>query len=226
MNSALVLFSGGQDSTTALCWAMERFEKVSAVSFDFGQRHIVELDSAKKIAEHLQIPQQVVDAKAAFAGITDCSLLLGKSETASAPSLPATFVPGRNLLFLTLAAIVAYPLGIRDLIIGVSQIDYSGYPDCREPFLQSAEQSISLALDEKFTIHAPFLHMTKADEIRLIQKLGKLELLADSHTCYRGERPSCGECDACLLRAAAFAEVGIADPLIESDSTEQIPGIR
>ncbi len=211
-----MLFSGGQDSTTALCWALERFDAVSAISFDIGQRHAVELECAKSIAQKLGVSHQVIDAKAAFAGIKDCTLLLGRNEAKAAKDLPATFVPGRNLLFLTIASIVAFPLGIRDLVIGVSEVDYSGYPDCREPFLQATEQSISLAMDERFSIHAPFLHMTKADEIRLMQQLGKLDLLADSHTCYRGSRPPCNECDACRLRAEAFAEVGIEDPLLRS----------
>ncbi len=217
MNSALVLFSGGQDSTTALCWALDRFDSVSAISFDIGQRHRVELGCAARIAEKRNVSHQIIDAKAAFAAITNCSLLLGKNEEKSAEHLPATFIPGRNLLFLTIAATTAYPLGIRNLVTGVSQIDYSGYPDCREPFIKSAQQSISLAMDEEFTIHAPFVQMSKADEIRLMQELGHLDLYADTHTCYRGERPPCGECDACRLRAAAFAEVGIEDPLVSKN---------
>lgn len=212
--AVLVLLSGGQDSTTALCWAISEFGSVRAVSFDFGQVHKIELQCAARIAEKLNIPHQVIDVKSVFAGIQNCALLCGKMDSKSSEKFPATFVPGRNLLFLSVAATVAFPLGIRDLVIGVSEADYSGYPDCREPFIQSVQSSISLAMDEPFRVHAPFLHTTKADEVLLMQKLGHLDLLAETHTCYRGLCPPCGECDACKLRAAGFQAAGIADPLL------------
>lgn len=217
MDKALLLLSGGQDSTTALAWAQHNFSEVETLSFDFGQTHKIELKSAKKIAEICNVKNTTLDITDNFSQIQKCSLLeCAKSEKAS-EKFPATFVPGRNLLFLTLASIIAYPKGIRDIIIGVSQVDYSGYPDCREDFVHSAEKTISLAMDEKFRIHAPFLHMSKADEIRMMQNLGEIELYQHTHTCYRGKRPPCKECDACTLRAEAFTEVGIEDPIFEKN---------
>jgi len=217
MKSALLLFSGGQDSTTALVWARQRFDKVSAISFDFGQTHTIELESAKSIAEHYNIPHTTLSISSLYAEVSSCSLLKKEGmlpvSSEEKEGIPDTFVPGRNLLFLNIAAIHAFAHGISDIIIGVSEVDYSGYPDCREGFLQSAEKSISLAFDQKFHIHAPFLHCSKAEEIQLLQKAGELDILKKTHTCYRGERPPCGQCDACRLRAEAFLEAGAEDPL-------------
>ncbi len=217
-NPALILLSGGQDSTTALCWAMEKFTDVSAISFDFGQTHAIELESAKIIAQKCSISHEVIELQSIFKNVPHCDLLDKAEEGSASPHFPATFVPGRNLLFLNTAAIYAFSRGIRDLVIGVSQVDYSGYPDCREEFLQSAEQTISLAMDEKFTIHAPFLFCSKAEEIQLMQSMGTLDLLSFTHTCYRGKKPPCGKCDACALRAKGFEEAGIEDPIIKNKS--------
>lgn len=219
--TALVLLSGGQDSTTALCWAMQQFAAVRAVSFDIRQTHARELQSAARVAERLKVPHQVIDASGVFIGLKQNPLLQDSGDSAlfSQPKpadakFPATFIPGRNLLFLTMAAIAAYPHQIRDLVIGVSEVDYSGYPDCRAEFIESAARSISLAVDEPFAIHAPFLHLSKADEVRLMDQWGQLDLLALTHSCYRGFSPPCGDCDACRLRAEGFAAAGIADPLL------------
>ncbi len=130
-------------------------------------------------------------------------------------ALPNTFVPGRNLIFLTFAAAFAYPRGIRELVTGVAQTDYSGYPDCRQTTLQALEQALRLGMEFAITIHAPLMFQSKADTVQLAQALGALPALAYSHTCYNGQQPPCGECPACLLRAKGFAEAGIADPLLE-----------
>ncbi len=212
--SALVLLSGGQDSTTALCWALEKFNKVSTITFNFGQTHAIELESAKNIAESLHVYFRVIELKDIYHKTPHCSLLSEADDKQASEKFPATFVPGRNLLFLNVAAIHAFSEGIRDLVIGVSEVDFSGYPDCREGFILSAEKTISLALDEKFKIHTPFIHMSKSEEVLLMKKLGKLDLLEKTHTCYKGQRPPCGACDACILRAKAFQEAGIPDPIL------------
>lgn len=211
--SALILLSSGQDSCTALCWAMEKFTDVFTISFDFGQTHKIELESARAISEKCNVAHEIIELQSIFKSTPQCALLSDAGEGSASEKFPSTFVPGRNLLFLNVASIHAFSRGIRNLVIGVSQLDYSGYPDCREEFIRSAEKTISLAMDEEFKIHAPFLHMSKANEIRLMQKLGKLDLLTFTHTCYKGERPPCEKCDACVLRAKAFEEVGVEDPI-------------
>lgn len=218
MTKALVVLSGGQDSTTCLAWALEKFDHIEAITFDYGQRHRCELDAAKKIAELTQIPQQTLEFDL-FSKLTENALTNHQQEITSGSDseLPSTFVPGRNLIFLTLAAIHAHKLGITDLVTGVCQTDYSGYPDCREEFIKSAENTISLALDQKFTIHTPLMHMTKAETVKMMQELGQIELLKHSHTCYEGKRPACGQCPACKLRLKGFQEAGINDPLDYQD---------
>jgi 7-cyano-7-deazaguanine synthase len=220
MSRALVVLSGGQDSTTCLYWALHRFGtgQVEALSFDYGQRHRIELDCARTIAARAAVPHAVlpINTFAALGGnaLTDPGIAVqGVAENSTA--LPNTFVPGRNLIFLTFAAAYAYPRGIRHLVTGVAQTDYSGYPDCRQGTLSALEQAISLGMDCDFTLHTPLMHQSKADTVRMARELGALEALADSHTCYHGQRPPCGSCPACVLRARGFAEAGIADPLLE-----------
>ncbi len=214
-DAAVVLLSGGQDSTTCLAWALSRFAHLEAVTIDYGQRHRIELDAAVAIARRVGVAQSVIpcDAFAALGG----NALTGGVAVSSVPGpggLPNTFVPGRNLIFLTLAAAWAYQLGISELVTGVCQTDYSGYPDCRSDTMAALQESLRLGMDAPFTIHTPLMHLTKADTVLMLRDLGRLDLLADSHTCYEGHRPPCGYCQACVLRAKGFAEAGVADPLL------------
>jgi len=214
---ALVCLSGGQDSTTCLYWARERFDEVEAIAFDYGQRHRIELDCAAKVAARIAIPLFVlpISALRALGGssLTDDSIAVSEKETPQ--GLPSSFVPGRNLLFLTLAAARAYQRGIEDLVTGVCQTDYSGYPDCRDETMKSLQASLQLGMAAEFRIHTPLMWLTKAESVSLAASFeGCLEALADSHTCYQGQRPPCGDCAACVLRARGFAEAGVPDPLL------------
>lgn len=217
---ALVVLSGGQDSTTCLYWALQRFgaDRVEAVTFDYGQRHRIELDCARKIAQLAGVRQTLlpIDTFAAIGGnaLTDDIAPESGARADGDTGLPNTFVPGRNLVFLTLAAALAYTRGIAHLVTGVAQTDYSGYPDCRENTLKALELAIRLGMDAPITLHAPLMFMSKADTVRLAQDVGAMEALAWSHTCYNGVQPPCGHCASCELRAKGFAEAGVADPLI------------
>ena len=217
---ALVVLSGGQDSTTCLYWALQKFGagNVQAVTFDYGQRHRVELESARTIAAMAGVPQTVlpIDTFAAIGGnaLTDDDID-PESGAQNGEALPNTFVPGRNLIFLTFAAALAYTRGIRHLVTGVAQTDYSGYPDCRENTLKALELSLRLGMDSRVELHTPLMYLSKAETVKLAEQVGAMEALAYSHTCYNGEQPPCGHCAACLLRAKGFAEAGVADPLVE-----------
>ncbi|MBV8046380.1 MAG: 7-cyano-7-deazaguanine synthase QueC [Paludibacterium sp.] len=220
-DKALVVLSGGQDSTTCLFWAIRRFGQanVSAVTFDYGQRHRIELEAASTVAKLAGVAQTVlpIDTFAAIGGnaLTDASLTPQTGE-AHTDALPNTFVPGRNLIFLTFAAALAYTRGIGHIVTGVAQTDYSGYPDCRENTLKALELAIRLGMDApRLTLHAPLMYMTKAETVHLAEEVGAMAAMAWSHTCYNGAVPPCGECDSCRLRARGFAEAGVADPLIE-----------
>jgi 7-cyano-7-deazaguanine synthase len=216
-DSALIVLSGGQDSTTALYWALDRFDPagVQAITFDYGQRHRVELDSARRVAEFAGIPQVVlpIDTFRALGGnaLTDAEVPVGAMPD---EGLPNTFVPGRNLVFLTFAAAFAYQRGIADIVTGVAQTDYSGYPDCRESTLIALERALSLGMDAGFRLHAPLMHLSKKETVQMAERLGALPAMALTHTCYEGRRPPCGQCPACRLRAKGFEEAGIADPLL------------
>ena len=219
MSQALVVLSGGQDSTTCLYWALRQFGngQVEAVTFDYGQRHRLELDCAARVAAQAGVPQTVlpINTLAALGGnaLTETGIPVQDGVDVQT-GLPNTFVPGRNLIFLTFAAALAYPRGIHHLVTGVAQTDYSGYPDCRQATIQALEQAIQLGMAYNLTIHAPLMFKSKADTVRMADELGALPALADTHTCYNGVRPPCGECPACRLRARGFAEAGIADPLL------------
>jgi 7-cyano-7-deazaguanine synthase len=191
-DAALVLFSGGQDSTTCLHWAKQRFRRVETLAFDYGQRHAVELRQARLIAELAAVPFVTMDIRGLLG---NSALLAGQGGDVNAPhaadgSLPASFVPGRNLLFLTLAGIAAYNRGIGDLVTGMCQTDYSGYPDCRRVFADSLESTLGLALAPRnFRLHTPLMNLDKADTFRLAEELGVLELVLEhSHTDYHGDR--------------------------------------
>jgi 7-cyano-7-deazaguanine synthase len=217
--TALVVLSGGQDSTTCLYWALHRFgrDRVSAITFDYGQRHRAELACAARVASVAGVPQVClpIDTFTALGGdaLTDAGIAV-TDEPDERSGLPNTFVPGRNLIFLTFAAAWAWPRRIGNLVTGVAQTDYSGYPDCRAATLESLEGTLSLGMDTAIRIHAPLMHRSKKETVELAVELGALAALADTHTCYRGKRPPCGACPACRLRAKGFAEAGIADPLL------------
>ena len=210
---ALVLFSGGQDSTTCLAQALSDCAHVESVFFDYGQRHLIEKEQAGVIAARVGIPLHVIDVPMLSQlnpnALTNAALAIEQPQN----ELPSTFVPGRNALFLTLAATLAYQNKLSILYTGVCQTDYSGYPDCRDDFIQSMQASLSLAMDTSFQIRTPLMWLTKADTVRLMDSLGQLDILADTHTCYEGLRPACGQCPACLLRLKGFKEAGLIDPL-------------
>lgn len=212
---AIVLFSGGQDSTTCLFWAFKHFEQIIAISFDYGQRHSIELEQAKKITEILEIEHHILTAPALHeigkTALTSQQEIIISEKT----HLPNTFVPGRNLIFLTLAAGWGYLQEVFDIVTGVCQTDYSGYPDCRYTFIQSAELTLQLALDQsKIKIHTPLMFLNKAQIWKISQELGALDfIIENTHTCYKGERKhkyawgyGCGECPACELRKKGFEE--------------------
>ncbi len=215
-NKAVVVLSGGQDSTTCLYWALERFgsDRVEALTFDYGQRHRLELDCAGQVAKHAGVAHTTVpiDTFAALGrnALTDSDIAV---EEAPGDGLPNTFVPGRNLIFLTFAAAFAWQRDIADLVIGVAQTDYSGYPDCRRDTIDALEQSLNLGMERKFRIHTPLMNLSKKQTVELARDLGALDAMALTHTCYNGQRPPCGECPACKLRAKGFLEAGVTDPL-------------
>ncbi len=215
-----MLLSGGQDSTTCLYWAIDRFGRavVTTLSFDYGQRHRIELDSARRIADHAGVGNAIlpIDTFAALGGssLTDASLSVPVPAGNATTSLPNTFVPGRNLVFLTYAAAYAWQRGIRHLVAGVAQTDYSGYPDCREATIKAIQRCLRLGMERDFRIHTPLMHRSKKETVELAVALGALEALGLSHSCYNGRRPPCGNCAACVLRAKGFAEAGIDDPLV------------
>jgi 7-cyano-7-deazaguanine synthase len=217
---ALVVLSGGQDSTTCLYWALDRFGRanVSSVTFDYGQKHRIELQCARDVAAEAGISNVClpIDTFAALGGdaLTDASIAVS-DEADAETQLPVTFVPGRNLVFLTFAAAYAYRHGARHIVTGVAQTDFSGYPDCREETMAALQKAITLGMDREFTIHTPLMHRSKKETVELAVRLGALDAMALTHTCYNGRRPPCGACQACRLRARGFAEAGVRDPLLE-----------
>lgn len=208
--SALVLLSGGQDSTTCLFWALKHFKTVRALCITYGQRHSMEVEVAKKIALQANVPFEIVDATVishlAENALTHHELVMDQDKPAN--SYPNTFVPGRNLFFLTFAAVIARSHGIYHLVTGVSQADYSGYPDCRDTFIRSANVTLNLAMDEQFTIHTPLMWLNKAETWKLADELGVLDIVKNNTlTCYNGIiAEGCGNCPACRLRKAGLNE--------------------
>lgn len=222
MKKAIVLLSGGLDSSTALYVAKkEGFDELYALTFEYGQKHDREIRSASAIAKAVGVREHKIVRLMLNAwkgsSLTDPDVVIQDGD-ADRTDIPDTYVPARNMVFLSVAASYADALDITDIFIGVSEMDYSGYVDCREEFIRSMEQTINLGTvlgaekKQKITIHAPFLRMTKADEVKLGTKLGVDFSLTWS--CYRGGEKPCGTCDSCLLRARAFAEASIADPLV------------
>jgi 7-cyano-7-deazaguanine synthase len=231
MTNALVLFSGGQDSTTCLAWAMaeNRFDDVAALSFDYGQRHAVELRCADDIADAWGVPHWSLGLPILHelhgGALTDGSRKIEAQATSGYQAdkkLPSTFIPGRNLLFFTAAAAFGVPRGYEALVTGICQADAAGYPDCRAEFAEAALAAIRLALAEpRFMLAAPLLHRSKAETWKLAEELGVLEdVIRRTHTCYQGDRShlhpwgyGCGECPACTERANGWAEA-FGDPAV------------
>jgi len=224
--SALVLFSGGQDSTVCLAWALARFAQVETISFDYSQRHDVELEARGSVRAEIarQFPgwaaklgEDRILALPALAQISETALTRDAEITMTKAGLPSTFVPGRNIVFFTYAAALGYRRGTADLVGGMCETDYSGYPDCRNETLQSLAHTLSLGMDRAFTIHTPLMWTTKAGTWALAQDLGGdalVDLIAEhTHTCYLGNRSTrhdwgygCGKCPACELRARGWRE--------------------
>jgi 7-cyano-7-deazaguanine synthase len=222
---ALVLFSGGQDSTVALAWALERYDAVETVGFDYGQRHRVELDCRLAIRDKLPAlspayaqrlgPDHVVDLKA-LGAISDTALTRETEIAFAETGLPTTFVPGRNLIFLSFAAALAYLRDCRHIVLGVCETDYSGYPDCRDDTIKAMQVALGLGLDRRLVLHTPLMWRDKAQTFALARALGGKPLLdlvvEDSHSCYLGDRTTrhawgygCGHCPACDLRSHGYA---------------------
>ncbi|HXE01013.1 MAG TPA: 7-cyano-7-deazaguanine synthase QueC [Hyphomicrobium sp.] len=222
-SSALVLFSGGQDSTVCLAWALERYEAVETIGFTYGQRHIVEIEQRAVVRSKLATlneagrrlgPDTVLDL-AALKSVSDTALTRETEITFAATGLPTTFVPARNLLFLTYAAALAYRRGIGTLVGGMCETDFSGYPDCRNDTVQALAHALSLGLDKPMSVETPLMFIDKAATWELASSLGGQKLIdliiEDTHTCYLGDRShrhpwgyGCGQCPACELRAKGW----------------------
>lgn len=227
---ALVLFSGGQDSTTALAWALARFDAVETVGFDYGQRHRVELACRETIRRALPHVAPELATRLGQDHMLDLASLGAISETAltreaeigfAETGLPTTFVPGRNLIFLTFAAALAYRRDCRHIVLGVCETDYSGYPDCRDDTIKAMQVALGLGLDRRLVLHTPLMWRDKAQTFALAHRLGGEPLLdlvvEESHSCYLGDRETrhawgygCGHCPACDLRAKGFAAYELA----------------
>lgn len=203
-DKAVVVFSGGQDSTTCLFWALKNFKHVIALCFRYGQKHVREVDVARSIADNAGVEFFEMDMPLIGAigrnSLTDASLKMDADKPED--SFPNTFVPGRNLFFLSIAAVFARERGIFDLVTGVSQTDFSGYPDCRDSFIRSLNVSLNLAMDEQFVIHTPLMWKDKARTWELADELGVFDIIrTQTLTCYNGiPGDGCGECPACRLR--------------------------
>lgn len=225
-SKALILFSGGQDSATCLAWALEHYDYVETIGFDYDQRHNIEMQCRMDVlaAFKIQFPQwggkigkdHIVDLSA-LGAISETSLTRDTEITLSASGLPSTFVPGRNLIFLNFAAAIGYRRGLSQLIAGMCEADFSGYPDCRKETLDAAMHSISLGMDMAFALHTPLMSVSKAGAWDMAHDLGGealVELIrTQTHTCYKGDHDvlhdwgyGCGVCPACELRSKGWAE--------------------
>lgn len=212
---AVVVFSGGQDSTTCLVWALQNFSHVEAVTFRYGQRHSLEIKCAEDIAKKLSVPHHILDLELlnqlAPSALTRDDIEI---ESGNEGTLPSTFVPGRNHIFLSFATILAKQIGASHIVTGVCQTDFSGYPDCRDVFVKSLNVTLNLAMDEEFVIHTPLMWLDKKETWALADELGYFDLVRNhTLTCYNGIMgDGCGECPACQLRnrglQAYLAEIG------------------
>ncbi|MFC1135885.1 7-cyano-7-deazaguanine synthase QueC [Pasteurella multocida] len=205
---AVVIFSGGQDSTTCLFQAIQDYgvENVEVVTFQYGQRHAIELEKAKWIAQDLGVKQTLIDTSVIKA-ITQNALMDEQARIEQHGSTPNTFVDGRNALFLLYTAIYAKGQGIQDIITGVCETDFSGYPDCRDVFIKSMNVTLNLAMDYQFHLKTPLMYLTKAQTWQLAGELGVLDYIRQhTHTCYMGVEQGCGECPSCVLREKGLRE--------------------
>jgi 7-cyano-7-deazaguanine synthase len=229
---ALVLFSGGQDSTTCLAWALDRFAHVETLGFDYGQRHRIELDvrptvlaTMRERLPHLagKLGEDHLVDLAVLGKISDTALTREREIAMQATGLPNTFVPGRNLVFLTFAAALAYRRSAKHIVAGVCETDFSGYPDCRDDTMKAMQIALNLGMDSRFVIHTPLMWIDKAATWRLAHTLGGDALIEiirrDTHTCYNGDREhmhdwgyGCGACPACKLRAAGYQRYLASNP--------------
>ena len=207
---ALVVFSGGQDSTTCLFWALRNFKEVHTLTFSYGQRHSLETEIARRLAERAGVDFRLMDissiAGLGTSSLTDDSIRMDEEKPSG--TFPNTFVPGRNLFFLSVAAVYAREHGIMNIVTGVSQTDYSGYPDCRDSFIRSLNVTFNLAMDEQFVIHTPLMWLDKAQTWALADSLGVFDIIRnETLTCYNGvPGDGCGHCPACRLRQAGLEE--------------------
>jgi len=224
-DTALVLFSGGQDSTVCLAWALERFARVETVGFDYGQRHAVELAVRPRLRERLtelkpdwkaRLGEDHLITLDALAAISDSALTRETAIEIADNGLPTSFVPGRNLIFFSFAGALAYRRGARHIVAGMCETDYSGYPDCRDDTVKAMQVALTLGMDKRVTIHTPLMWIDKAATFVMAEDLGGAALLdlvvEDTHSCYLGDRTrrhdwgyGCGACPACKLRAQGFA---------------------
>ncbi len=222
--TALVLFSGGQDSTTCLAWALDRYERVETVGFDYGQRHRIELECRDTLRDQMRalnplwadrLGDDHTISLAALGEISDTALTSGMQIEMAASGLPNTFVPGRNLIFLTFAAALAYRRGLKHIVGGMCETDYSGYPDCRDDTIKALQVALNIGMEKRFVLDTPLMWIDKAQTWQLAKDLGGRALVdvivKDSHTCYLGERGAlhewgygCGVCPACELRAKGY----------------------
>lgn len=219
---ALVVFSGGQDSTTCLFWAKACFKEVWALTFTYGQKHVLEVELAREIAAEAGVRFHLMDASfistLAHNALTDPSITMDSEKPAGGP--PNTFVPGRNLFFLSIAAVYAREHGIRHIVTGVSQTDFSGYPDCRDSFIRSLNVTLNAAMDEQFVLHTPLMWIDKCQTWALADRLGVLDLVRRrTLTCYNGVAgDGCGHCPSCRLRRE-----GLEQYLATEDKTALLP---
>jgi 7-cyano-7-deazaguanine synthase len=229
-DGALVLFSGGQDSTVCLAWALERFARVETVGFDYGQRHAVELQVRPQVLTKVaglkmewaaRLGEDHVVKLDALGAISDTALTRETTIEMATSGLPTTFVPGRNLVFLTFAGALAYRRGLRHIVAGMCETDYSGYPDCRDDTIKAMQVALGLGMDRRFVIDTPLMWIDKAATFALAEEIGGRPFLdlviEETHTCYLGDRShrhlwgyGCGECPACKLRAEGFARFSSA----------------
>jgi 7-cyano-7-deazaguanine synthase len=225
-DAALVLFSGGQDSTVCLAWALERFERVETVGFDYGQRHAIELEMRPQIRAQMaamrsswreRLGEDHLVRLEALAAISETALTREVAIEMDGGGLPTTFVPGRNLVFMSFAGALAYRRGLKHLVAGMCETDYSGYPDCRDDTIKAMQLALTLGMDRRFAIHTPLMWIDKAATFALAKDLAGdafVDLLvAETHTCYLGDRRQrhawgfgCGDCPACRLRSEGFAK--------------------
>jgi 7-cyano-7-deazaguanine synthase len=218
-DTALVLLSGGQDSTTCLAWALDRCRYVETVGFRYGQRHMVEMDCREPIRQALASPRlgmdHVIDLTTTITGLGQTAMTADIAIELNQGGLPNTFVPGRNLLFLTCAAAIAYRRGLRRIIAGVCETDFSGYPDCRDDTVKAMQLALNLGMEQRFVLETPLMWQDKAATWALAFELGGQSLVEvireRTHTCYLGDRTNrhawgfgCGTCPACLLRARGW----------------------